>query len=110
MGHHDDTPETRLAHAGRNALEHHGAVNTPVYRASTFLRPTLDAWEEMTKPGYDGYRYGFFATPTSDAFERAIADLYGCDTGIAVCSGLAAITVALTAMTASTPHFATFSA
>ena len=87
--------ETRLAHAGRTPHDHHGAVNPPVYHASTILQPTLDAWEAVSKPGYDGYVYGRNGTPTSRAFETAMAEIYRADDAVAVSSGLAAISVAL---------------
>jgi len=64
--------ETRLAHAGRSPHDHHGAVNPPVYHASTILQPSLDAWEALRKPGHDGYGYGRDGTPTTRAFETAM--------------------------------------
>ena len=97
-------PETRLVHAGRAPHESHGAVNPPIYRASTILKPTLEAWEESRKPGYTGYRYGLRETPTSRAFETAMAELYETDRCVAVSSGLAAITVALIALTKAGDH------
>jgi cystathionine beta-lyase len=97
-------PETRLIQAGRTPHEAHGAVNPPIYRASTMLHPTLEAWEEACKPGFPGYRYGLVATPTSRAFETAMAALYGVDHCVAVSSGLAAITVAILALTKAGDH------
>jgi cystathionine beta-lyase len=97
-------PQTRLIQAGRTPMASHGAVNPPIYRASTILLPTLEAWEEACKPGYKGYRYGMRETPTSRAFETAMAELYGVDHCVAVSSGLAAITVAILALTKSGDH------
>ena len=34
-------PETLLTHSGRHPFEHFGAVNTPVFRASTILQPNV---------------------------------------------------------------------
>jgi len=96
--------ETRLAHAGRAPHAHHGAVNPPVYHASTIMHPTLADWEAAGKPGYDGYVYGRFGTPTTRAFETAIAEIYGADDAVAVSSGLAAIAVAMTAHTKAGDH------
>ncbi|MDB5360893.1 MAG: cystathionine beta-lyase [Rhodospirillales bacterium] len=96
--------ETRLAHAGRSPRDHHGVVNPPVYHASTILQPSLAAWEAAGKPGYDGYLYGRFGTPTTRSFETAIAELYGADDAVAVSSGLAAIAVAMTAHTKTGDH------
>jgi cystathionine beta-lyase len=36
--------ETKLAVLGRDPEGHHGAVNIPVYRASTILQPSLRLW------------------------------------------------------------------
>jgi cysteine-S-conjugate beta-lyase len=97
-------PETRLVHLGRAPHEAHGAVNPPIYRASTILKPTLEAWEETRKPGYTGYKYGMRETPTTRAFETAMAELYGADRCVAVSSGLAAITVAILGLTKAGDH------
>jgi len=97
-------PATRLVHAGRKPHEQYGVVNTPVYRASTIMKPTLDAWMEIGTPGYDGYRYGLHGTPTSRAFETAMADLYETEACVAVSSGLAAITVPILALTKAGDH------
>ena len=96
--------ETRLAHAGRSPHDHHGAVNPPTYHASTILQPSLDAWEALRRPGHDGYSYGRDGTPTTRAFETAMAEIYGADDAVAVSSGLAAITVALMAHTKAGDH------
>jgi len=96
--------ETRLVHTGRAPHDNHGVVNPPVYHASTILKPTLAAWDAMSQPGYDGYTYGRHGTPTSRAFEAALADLYRADDAVAVSSGLAAVTVAIQALTKSGDH------
>ena len=75
--------ETRLAHAGRSPHDNHGAINPPVYHASTILQPSLDAWEAVRKPSYDGYSYGRDGTPTTRAFETAVAEIYGADDAVA---------------------------
>ena len=51
--------ETRAAHAGRMSAEHFGAVNTPVYRASTILYRDLATLESGKVP----YIYGRRGTP-----------------------------------------------
>jgi cystathionine beta-lyase len=95
---------TRLAHAGRDPSKHFGAVNPPVYRASTFIKPTLDEWEKAARPNAPGYAYGLYGTPTSEAFEDAMASLYGCDGAVTMCSGLAVITIALATLTSKGDH------
>jgi cystathionine beta-lyase len=95
---------TRLAHMGRDPKSHAGTVNPPIVRASTILQPDLVAWEESYKPGYTGLRYGLLGTPTSRAFEGAMAELYGVEHCVAVSSGLAAITIPILAMTKAGDH------
>ena len=43
-GPHDEPldPATEVVHLGRDPAKHLGAVNTPVYRATTMVFPTLD--------------------------------------------------------------------
>ena len=96
--------ETRLTHAGRRPQDHYGAVNPPVYHASTIVKPSLDAWEAAHKPGFTGYIYGRNGTPTTRAFETAMAEIYGAEDAVAVSSGMAAIAVAMTALTKAGDH------
>ena len=100
---------TRLTHAGRHPSRHFGAVNPPVFHASTILSPNL-AGRNAAKAGdrdQDGnkiYRYGRVGTPTSDAFEEAVAAAYHADDAIAVSSGMAAIACALQAVVSEGDH------
>ncbi|HVJ52929.1 MAG TPA: cystathionine beta-lyase [Aliidongia sp.] len=100
----DLKPASRLVHAGRVPRDYHGAVNPPIYRASTILQPTLEAWEASRQPGYKGLRYGVVGTPTTLAFEEAMAEIYGVDHCVATSSGLAAVTTALLALTKAGDH------
>lgn len=97
-------PNTVIAHAGRHPHDHFGVVNPPVYHASTILRPSLAQHEESRKPDYPGYRYGRYGTPTSRAFEEAVAAIYGADQAVAVSSGLAAIALPLMALLQAGDH------
>ena len=85
-------PKTNLVHAGRYPHDNHGVVNPPVYHASTILQPSLDAFEAARKSDWKGYRYGRRGTPTTRAFEEAVAAVYEADGCVAVSSGLAAVT------------------
>ena len=62
---------TRLSHAGREPARQHGFVNTPIYRGSTVLFPTVAALEANDQP----YTYGCTGTPTVKALEEVIAEL-----------------------------------
>lgn len=98
-----DGPETRLVHAGRDVAGHAGAVNIPPYRASTILFPTLDALQ-AEDPDFSRIQYGRLGTPTSRAFEAAVAELEGGYRSIACPSGLSAITTALLAFVKAGDH------
>jgi len=49
---------TRATHVGRRPFENHGAVNPPVYHASTIVYPTVAAMEEADRTPFEGTRYG----------------------------------------------------
>jgi cysteine-S-conjugate beta-lyase len=95
-------PDTRLVTGGRNPEANHGFVNPPVYHASTVLYPTAEDFVARRAP----YQYGRRGTPTTEALEGALAELEGdgC-AGVALLpSGLAAICVAILAVTHADDH------
>ena len=71
--------DTLLTHAGRDPEKNFGAVNPPVYHASTILYPTVKSIEERSKvrfaPGVS--TYGRHGTPTTFALEDAVAAVEG---------------------------------
>jgi cystathionine beta-lyase len=96
--------ETRIVHGGSHPETFCGAMNPPVYRASTVVFPTVAAMREASRNRFDTVYYGRHGTPTSFALEEAMADLEGGHRSVAVCSGLAAITVAVMAFARSGDH------
>jgi len=91
-------PETDVVHLGRHPEKHLGAVNTPVYRASTIVFPTLDDLEASVAGTYAGIGYGLHGLPTVTDLQAAVAALEGGARGFAVPSGLAATTLPLLAL------------
>jgi len=91
--------DTLLTHLGRHPEAHHGAVNPPVYHASTILSANMAEWEAKRAPGqrFDVVRYGLLGTPTTFALEEAIAAIEGGYRAMLMSSGLAAITAPLQA-------------
>lgn len=82
---------SRVTHGGRDPFSQHGFVNTPVYRGSTVLFPTLaqlTAYEQR-------YTYGRNTTPTTDALCEAIGELEGADFTVLATSGLHAVSSAI---------------
>ncbi len=100
----DDRPrhyrkDTLLTHLGRHPDAHHGAVNPPVYHASTILSSNMAEWEAKRDPTkrFDVVRYGLLGTPTTFALEEALAAIEGGYRAMLMSSGLAAITAPLEA-------------
>ena len=86
-----DKPDTIAVSAGRMSEAHFGAVNTPVYRASTILFPDMASLKANAQP----YTYGRRGTPTSRSFEDAVTQLEGGVRTVMVPSGLNACITAL---------------
>ncbi len=97
-------PETVLIHSGRDPGSHSGMVNTPVFRGSTILSNSLDEWESRKTPENPMASYGRFGTPTTRAFESALAELEGGYRAIVFPSGLSACTHSLMAMVRAGDH------
>lgn len=96
--------DTLLAHAGRAPEKYQGMVNTPVFRTSTVIFPDLESYETRTPDDYKSVRYGRHGTPTTFALEEAVAKMEGGHQAVAVPSGLAAITAALSAFVKTGDH------
>src|SRR5947209_17082945 len=98
----DDRPrnyrkDTLLTHLGRNPEAQHGAINPPVYHASTILAKNMEEWDNRRAPGrhFGVVRYGLSGTPTTFALEELLASIEGGYRAAIVGSGLAAITAPL---------------
>lgn len=105
--------ETKLITSGKNYKENKGAVNVPVYRTSTVLFPSLEAYNqaELGKSCYNpknaqaqDYSYGISGTPTSFALQEAICEVEGAKYCVIFPSGLAAITITLLGLLESGDH------
>jgi cystathionine beta-lyase len=97
-------PATEVAHLGRDPRRHLGAVNTPVYRATTILFDTVAELEAAERGEYPGITYGLHGLPTVTDLQAAMAQLEGGYAALAVPSGLAAITLALLGTTRAGDH------
>ncbi len=78
--------KTRVIHCGIDRDPFTGASSVPVYHASTFHQPDMDA------PG--AYHYIRSGNPTREALEQAVAELEGGHAAFAFSSGMAAISSA----------------
>jgi cystathionine beta-lyase len=83
---------TKLVHAGRDPSEQFGFINTPIYRGSTVLQPTL---ADLEARHGKRFIYGTYGTPTTEALETAWSEIAGAAGTVLTPSGLSAISVAL---------------
>jgi len=89
---------TQVGQLGRAPRKFLGAVNTPVFRATTMLFPTVAVLEASARGEYDGIGYGLHGLPTVTDLQAAIATLEGGHAALAVPSGLTATTLPLLAL------------
>ncbi|WP_087001044.1 cystathionine beta-lyase [Rhizobium sullae] len=74
------------------------SLSFPVFRGSTVVFPTVDAYQRRRETFYDGYSYGLYGTPTSRTLEARIASLECGTYSHVVPSGLAAIVLTILAV------------
>ncbi|MBX9683916.1 MAG: cystathionine beta-lyase [Hyphomicrobium sp.] len=91
---------TNAVHLGRAPFDQHGFVNTPVYRGSTVLYPSLAKLTSRDQ----AYTYGRRGTPTTRALEEALCELEGGASAILTSSGLSAVATALLAFVQTGDH------
>ena len=90
--------DTKFVTAGRTPAKQYGFVNPPIVRGSTVVFDTVGEFEAAGKNRFDELVYGRFGTPTSFAFEEAMAEIEGgVDKyrSVAVTSGLAAASIGI---------------
>jgi len=97
-------PDTLLAHAGRAPEKNFGVVNPPVYHASTILFPTVAEYEASGRNRYNQITYGRHGSPTSRAFEEAVATIEGGHRAVAFCSGASACFASILAFVKAGDH------
>jgi cysteine-S-conjugate beta-lyase len=84
--------ETKIVTTGRDPKAHAGAVNTPVYHASTIIYPSLAAIRGKEKIPYT---YGRRGTPTTSALQEAMSEIEGADGTMLTPSGSSAVSLAI---------------
>jgi cystathionine beta-lyase len=85
-------------HLGREPRRFLGAVNTPVFRASTIVFPTVAELERSARGESEAIGYGLHGLPTVADLQSAVAAIEGAHAGFAVPSGLTATTLPLLAL------------
>jgi methionine-gamma-lyase len=86
---------TRAIHFGYDPADEHGALTAPVFMTSTYAFETAEIGQELFRGEREGYVYGRTRNPTQALLEARLASLEGADAGLAVASGMAAISSTL---------------
>jgi len=97
-------PATTLVSTARPRGTGITSVNPPLVRASTFVFDTLADFERAAKTPFDVPFYGRVGTPTTFAFEEAMAEIEGGHRAIATSSGVSAISATLLAFLQQGDH------
>ena len=86
---------TRAIHHAYDPQDNGGALTPPLHLTSTFTFETAEAGGEMFAGERAGHIYSRISNPTCDLLEQRIATLEGAEAGLALSSGMGAITVVL---------------
>lgn len=86
---------TLAVHAGEDKTQNHGALSVPVYSASVFAFRDADEGAAIHNYEKEGFFYGRLGNPTTQAFEKAMAELENGEDALAFASGMAAVSAAL---------------
>ena len=100
---------TQAVHAGEVRPKPYGAVTTPIIQTSTYtfadtaeILDFMHAKSEGDKPVRD--EYGRYSNPTQTTVEAKLAVLEGGEKALSFCSGMSAITTALSVYLSSGDH------
>ncbi|MGO1469349.1 MAG: trans-sulfuration enzyme family protein [Tissierella sp.] len=86
---------TRAIHSGQEHDEATGAHISPIYQTSTYVLPNTERAIYLNQHQDEGFTYSRFGSPSAAELERKIALLENAEAGLAVASGMAAISTAL---------------
>jgi cystathionine beta-lyase len=101
---HKWKPSTQAGHLGREPARFLGAVNTPVFRATTMLFSTVAELERAARGEYEGISYGLHGLPTVTDLQDAVTRIEGGARAFAVPSGLTATTLPFLALLSAGDH------
>ncbi|WP_039018263.1 methionine gamma-lyase [Halocynthiibacter namhaensis] len=95
MRNHPGSFSTRAIHHGYDPMDNEGALTPPLHLTSTFAFETAEAGGEMFAGERAGHIYSRISNPTCDLLEKRIAVLEGAEAGLALASGMGAITATM---------------
>lgn len=87
--------ETLQVHAGQEVDPTTGSRAVPIYQTTSYVFKNADHAANLFQLKEPGNVYTRIMNPTTDVFEKRVAELEGGVAGLAVSSGLAAITYAI---------------
>lgn len=96
--------ETQTIHAGQPVDTDTGSRALPIFQTTSFVFEDTKDGAERFALAKGGNIYTRITNPTSGAFEARVAELEGGSAGVAVASGMAAITYALLTLAHSGDH------
>ncbi|MBK4999150.1 methionine gamma-lyase [Pseudomonas sp. S31] len=86
---------TRAIHHGYDPLSHGGALVPPIYQTATYAFPSVEYGAACFAGEEGGHFYSRISNPTLALLEQRMASLEGGDAGLALASGMGAITSTL---------------
>lgn len=86
---------TRAIHFGHDPAQVEGALTPPLHLSSTFAFERVEDGAAMFAGEREGFFYSRISNPTCDLLERRVASLEGAEAGLALASGMGAITSVL---------------
>ncbi len=95
---------TLAVHAGEAPCKLTGAVDTPIYQATTFAAVDSNEMAALYSGEKPGYMYTRYGNPTLSALQQKVAALEGGEAGLAFASGMAAISSAILAYIKAGDH------
>lgn len=91
--------DTRKIHAGYRSEEHNYSVAVPIYQTASYDLGSVDRARRVFSLEEVGSIYTRIGSPTAAVLEQRVAELDGGTAGIALASGMAAITYTLLQLT-----------
>ncbi|WP_417586403.1 methionine gamma-lyase [Pararhodobacter oceanensis] len=95
MRNRPDSFATTAIHHGYDPMQNEGALTPPLHLTSTFAFDTAEAGGEMFAGDRAGHIYSRISNPTNALLEARIAALEGAEAGLALASGMGAITATM---------------
>jgi O-acetylhomoserine (thiol)-lyase len=87
--------DTRKITAGYHSAEHNYAISPPIYQTTAYDFPSVDYAKKLFGFQITGNLYTRIGNPTVGVLEQRVTDLDGAAAGIALASGMAAISYTL---------------